>query len=151
VATYTERVSEVMYPLVSEYTDLFGSGITRSTWVSMENYHRGWFYLNVGSIGTDYTLDVYLQEALNAGGLGGKTISGKAITQLTGADDDSLVCIELRTEEMDVTNGFSFVAVVMDIRFAAQNGTGVYLAWSLFGCQPRDAATPTTNWTEIVG
>jgi len=151
MATYTERVSEVMYPLLTEYTDLFGSAITRSAWVSMENYHRGWLYLNVGSIGTDYTLDVYLQEALTVGGLGGKTILGKAITQLTGADDDSLICIELRTEEMDVSNSFDFVAVVMDIRFGAQNGTGVYLAWSFFGVEPRQAPVPTTNWTEIVG
>jgi hypothetical protein len=148
---YTERVSEVMYPLVSEYADLFGSGITRSAWVSMENYHRGWLYLNVGSVGTDYTLDVYLQQATTVGGLGGKAITGKAITQLDTNDDDSLICIELQTEEMDVSNNFDFVAVVMDIRYSAQNGTGVELAWTFFGCVPRYAATPTTNWQEIVG
>lgn len=148
---YTERVSEVMYPLVSEYTDLFGSAITRSAWVSMESYHRGWLLINVGNVGTDYTLDIYLQEATTVGGLGGKTITGKAITQLDGTDDDSLICIELQTEEMDVANSFDFVSVVVDIRFNAVNGTGVYLGWTFFGCQPRYAAVPTTNWTEVVG
>ena len=146
MADYTARISELMYPLATEYADSLGPAVTSSAWVSMENYHRGWLYLNVGDISADTTVDCYLQQATTVGGAGGKAITGKAITQLTAGDDDSLVCIELQSEEMDVTNLFDFVRVVLHI-----NGSTAEVAYSFFGCQPRYAAVPTTNWTEIVG
>ena len=145
MATYTERVSEVMYPLLTEYADSL-TGWISSAWVSMEAYHRGWLYLNVGDISADTTIDLYLQQATTVGGLGGKAITGKSITQLTAGDDDVICCIELQTEEMDVSNSFDFVNVVVHI-----NGSTAEIAWSFFGCEPRYAATPTTNWQEIVG
>ena len=145
MAGYTERVSEVIYPLVGEHPDAL-TGWISSAWVSMEAYHRGWLYLTVGDITADTTVDLYLQQATTVGGLGGKAISGKAITQLTAGDDDVECCIELRTEEMDVTGGFDFVNVVVHI-----NGSTAEIAWAFFGCQPRFAATPTTNWQEVVG
>lgn len=145
MAGYTERVSEVMYPLLIEYSDAL-TGIQASAWISMENYHRGWLVLNVGDIQDDVTVDLYLQQATTVGGLAGKAITGKSITQLSTGDDDSLCCIELQTEEMDVSNAFDFVRVICHI-----NGGNAELGWVFFGCQPRFAPTPTTNWTEIVG
>jgi len=145
MATYTERRSEVMYPLLHEHADSL-TGWISSAWISMEAYHRGWLVLNVGDIAADTTVDLYLQQATTVGGLGGKAITGKAITQLTAGDDDVLCCIELQTEEMDVSNQFDFVNVVVHI-----NNSTAEIAWIFYGCEPRYAATPTTNWQEIVG
>jgi hypothetical protein len=145
MAGYTERISEVMYPLLHEHSDSL-TGWISSAWVSMESYHRGWLVLNVGDIQADTTIDLYLQQATTAAGLAGKAITGKAITQLTAGDDDVLCCIELQTEEMDVSNSFDFVNVVVHI-----NGSTAEISWIFYGCQPRYAATPTTNWQEVVG
>jgi hypothetical protein len=147
MATYTERMSEIMYPLLAEYPDSRASGWISSTWVSLEAYHRAWLCLDVGDIPADTTVDLYLQQATTVGGLGGKAITGKAITQLGAGDDDVLCCIELQTEEMDVANNFDFIRVVCHIN----GGQATEFSWILYGCQPRYAPVPTTNWQEIVG
>ena len=144
MATYTERVSEVMYPLLTEYADSL-TGWISSAWVSMEAYHRGWLYLNVGDISADTTIDLYLQQATTVGGLGGKAITGKSITQLTAGDDDVICCIELQTEELDVTGGFDYVQVRTVVA-----GAAVEYGYILYGIVPRFAPTGTTNWTEVV-
>jgi len=141
---YTERVSEVMYPLLHLHP-VSTNGLARSEWVSMQDYHRGWLLINVGVI-TDATVDVKLMQATTTAGLGGKDITGKAITQLVNTDDNVLCCIELQTEEMDVSNLFDCVAVEYQI-----NGSSALISWEFFGVIPRYAATPTTNWQEIVG
>lgn len=146
--SYTERISEDMAPLVSYNADSLGAGTTTSTYVDMENYHRGWLYLNVGDMQAGATLDVALLQATSAAGAGSKAITGKSITQLTqaGGDGDDLLCIELQSEELDVDGGFKFVAVQVVVANA-----NVELAWTFFGTRSRYKAVPTTNWTEVVG
>ena len=78
---------------------------------------------------------------------GVKAITGKAATQLTqaGGDGNELVCIELRTEELDIANGFEHVSVRVTIANA-----NVEYAVVLFGAVPRYLPVATTNWSEIV-
>jgi hypothetical protein len=145
---YTERFSEILYPLAIEYADSLGPAATASAYVSLQNYHRAWLVINVGAIAGGGTLDAILQQATDTAGGGVKPIAGKAITQLTqaGGDGDDLVCIELRTEELDVQNGFDCVRFLITTGAAAAEYSAV-----LYGGVTRYAPVPTTNWTEIIG
>jgi len=143
---YTNRVSEEMYPLTTQYADGRGFGTHYSEWVSLQDYHRAWLFVCLGDISIG-TMNVGLQQAQDATGTGVKAITGKTITQLNAADGSDLVCIELQTEELDVDNGFEHV------RFYVTLGTvGVSAIYSatLFGICSRFKPIPTTNWTEIV-
>jgi hypothetical protein len=114
----------------------------------MENYHRAWLLLNLGTMGAAATVDADIRQAQDVAGTGAKAIAGKAITQLTqaGGDANSLVCIELQTEELDVDNGFEFIQFRVTIAVA----DCVYGA-ELFGTISRYKPVPVTNWAEIVG
>lgn len=146
--TYTNRVSEDMSPLAIHYSQTRQVAAHVSAWVNMENYHRAWLLLNLGTMGVNATVDAILQQAQDAAGAGVVAIAGKAIAQLTqaGGDANSLVCIELQTEELDVDNGFEFIRFVVTIAVA----DCVYGA-ELFGTCSRYKPVPITNWAEIVG
>lgn len=146
---YTERFSEILYPLAIEYADSLGPAATASAYVSLRDYHRAWLVINVGDMGQAATLDAVIQQATSTAGAGVKALTpAKAITQLTqaGGDGNDLVCVELRTEELDVDGGFDC------IRFVITTGVGaVEYSAVLYGGVTRYAPTPTTNWTEVVG
>ena len=145
MSQYTERFTEVHEPLLVEYADSRGPVNFQSAWADFENYHRGFFELNVGEMQAGSTLDVALWEAQDNLGTGAQAITGKAITQLTqaGGDGDDLVGIELRGEEM--TPGYKFVQVRMTIANAATE-----VGYVLYGTVTRYAYVPTTAWTEII-
>ena len=146
-SAYTERWTEVCYPLAIEYSDDLGPAATASAYVSFANYHRGILIINVGDMGQTATLDALLQQATTTAGAGVKAITGKAITQLTqaGGDGNDLVAIEFRTEELDVANGFDCVRFVITTGVAA-----VEYGAMLLGIVSRFDPVPTTNWTEII-
>lgn len=143
--SYTQRVSEGMYPLTAHDPRTRQVATHVSAWVLARDYHRLWFYLQVGDMGGSSTLNAKLQQASAADGTGVKDITGKAITQLTSGVDEK-ACIELQTEELDVNGGFEYV------RFSVTIGVAdcVYSA-TLFGVESRYQPVPTTNWTQIVG
>ncbi len=145
---YTSRFSEEWYPLVHEPADSFAAGTSTSSYVSLSGYHRAILVLSVGEMQANATLDASIVQATDTSGTGSKAITGKAITQLSqaGGDGDDLVCIELRTEELDVDNGFDCIAVTVTVGTAA-----VEYSYVLFGGISRTRPVPTTNWTEIVG
>jgi hypothetical protein len=145
--SYTNQVSEVMYPLATHHPLTRQSATHVSNWVSLANYHRAWFFLDAGVFGQGTTVNAGLQQATSVAGAGAKAIAGKTITVLTkaGADDNSLDCIELQTEELDVDGRFEFVRFYVTIA-----GGDVGYSATLFGVEPRFAPVPTTNWNEIV-
>jgi len=146
---YTNRVSEDMYPLVSEYADSITAAAHTSAYVSLASYHRAWLYLNIGEMQAASTLDVSFLQATDTAGTGSKAfVPAKAITQLTQAagDGNQLVCVEIQTSELDVDGAFDCIAVLLTAGVDT-----IELAWSLFGCVTRFKETPTTNWEEIVG
>jgi hypothetical protein len=148
MAEFTERFTEVWYPLASENSDIYTPGTTNGTWVSLANYHRAVLVIIVGDMVATSTLDAGIQQATDTAGTGAAAIAGKTITQLTaaGGDGNDLVAIELRTEELNVTGGFDCV------RYYVTVGTAnVELGCTLYGGVPRFQPTATTNWTEIVG
>jgi len=147
MSNFTEQISEVMYPLVYDNADSHAAAVYTSAYVSLANYHRAWLVLDVGDMVATSTLDVVIRQATTTAGAGVKAITGKAITQLTaaGGDGNDLVCIELRTEELDVTGGFDCVCVRVTVGTAA-----VEYGYILYGCITRFEPVPTANWTERI-
>ena len=60
-------------------------------------------------------------------------------------DGDDLVAIEVRTEELDVTNNFDCIQVRVEI-----GGAAVELSYILYGIVPRFAPVGVTNWAEVI-
>lgn len=147
MAGYTERFTEVHYPLDADYADSFAIGTHTSAYVSLQNYHRAVFVINCGDIAAGGFLDARVLQATTTAGAGAKAISGKAITRLTqaGGDGDDIVAIELQTEELDVTGLFDCVALEMTVGSAA-----IEFSYIIYGLEPRYPPTGTTNWQEVV-
>jgi hypothetical protein len=116
-------------------------------WVLMSRYHRAFCKVKVGAMGSSATLIVKLQEAQDASGTGAQDITGKVTTALTqaGSDANSVVGIELQTEELDVNDGFEYVRFVVTIAVA----DCLYDA-ELWGIEPRYAPVSTTIFDEII-
>jgi len=144
---YTHRFTEV-YELFGASTAVFAPGAHATmAYRPMGNHQRGVAIFVVGEIGGGGTVDIQLWQAQDALGTNAKVIAGKAITQLTqaGGDSFSVVAIELRTEEMDVDGGFSYLGGILTVGVANVEMTLIGLG----GCS-NYVPVATTNWAEIV-
>lgn len=93
-----------------------------SEWVDMSHYRQVAFIVSVGA--TDTTVDAKLQYATDDQGTGADDISGKAVTQLTGAaGDNKQVVIEIAAEEMPASSGYCALVVI-----AGSGSTGAVLS-----------------------
>lgn len=102
-------------------------GAVSTGWVSMATLGSILATLYVGAIAATGTLDAKLEQATDAAGTGAKDITGKAITQLTDADDNKQVQINCRCEELDVANAFTHVRLTVTAAVAASLvAAGVY-------------------------
>ena len=102
--------------------------------------------INTGVMGASGTLDAKLQQATDNAGTGAKDITGKAITQVVKASgDNKQVLINLKGQELDVTNGFRYVRLSMTIGTAASI-VGAYL----LGCMPRFGPASALNQAATV-
>ena len=73
--SYTERFSEVHYPLVAVVPAVYAPGAaTNSTYVSLANYHRAVLVVHCGTITATGTLDIQLRQASTSAGAGVKGI-----------------------------------------------------------------------------
>ena len=144
---WTNRFTEGAAVLAYDQPYQRNAGTRNSSYVSMMNYHRAVLLLAVGSMANLATLDVAIRQATSTAGASNKAITSKAITQLTQAsgDGDDLLAIELRTEELDVENGFDCINVR-----ATVGVSNVVYGWWLLGLSPRFPPVSTTNFAEIV-
>lgn len=144
---YTNRFTEV-HELLGADADEYVPGVyTVQTYRSMGNHQRGIILLHVGDMAQGATVDLQLWQATTAAAADAKVIPGKYITQLTqaGGDAGSTVCIELRTEEMDVDGGFSYLGAVLTVA-VGNCDIGIF---GFGGCS-NYSPVATTAWTEIV-
>ena len=144
---YTHKFTEV-HELTGYAVDNVAVGVyTTLLYRSMANHQRGVAIIIVGDMGAGSTVDFALMQATDNVGTGAKAIAGKAITQLTQAGGDGNDCciIELRTEELDVDNGFAFVGGILTVAGAASDIAVIGLSGA-----SNYTPVPVTNWTEIV-
>jgi hypothetical protein len=105
-----------------------------SDWVNTEYFHEYLAVVHVGTLATSATVDAAVVQASSATGASSKAITGKSITQLTegGTDSDKQALINIRTDELDVANGFSFIRLEMTVGTASADSGGV-----IWGTEPR--------------
>lgn len=117
-----------------------------SAWVPVANFHSIAALLQTGVLGTSATIDAKLRQATDASGTNAKDITGKAITQIVKASgDNKQATIEVRGEELDVTNGFAYVALSVTVGTAAS-----IFGASIFGVNPRYAPASALNQAAVV-
>ncbi|MCU0515229.1 MAG: hypothetical protein MUE40_21965 [Anaerolineae bacterium] len=126
LALFTEK-NEVLAKI-----DPASYGTAQNTgWASLSTHGRAVAVMQVGLIAATGTLDFKLQQAKDSGGTGAKDIPGKAITQLADAADNVVRVIEIKTDEMDVSGGFTHIRAVATPATAAS-----LLSVVILGCAP---------------
>ena len=140
--------------LMTDWLELVGGihcdlqqGTYYTPWYDARQRHRLLFELDVGDIGQGGTVDFEVQQATDSAGAGAVAIAAKAITQLTqaGGDGNDYVCVNLRTEEMNVQGGFCYVRGRLDVLVASANVSVVVKA------QPLRYTPPSlAQYTEVV-
>lgn len=124
----TGKLSE-MLAILETYEPVSANGANiNMTGVNMANFDRVMFILQTGVLGTNATVDFRLQQSTAVGGTYAN-ISGKSITQLTqaGTDDNKQVVIEIKSDELDVSNAKMFVRGQIDVGTAASLVSAIVL------------------------
>ncbi|MDI9330961.1 MAG: hypothetical protein QM527_06575 [Alphaproteobacteria bacterium] len=122
------------------------TGAANTGWVPLNTHHGLLALVQTGALATGSTVDAKLQQALDTSGSGAKDVSGKAITQLSQANNGAncQALINLRPEELDVNNGFAYVRLVVTVATAAANTSA-----QLLGINPRLASAETANQAAV--
>lgn len=149
--SYTERFTEVHYPLVGATPAVYSAaGEVITSYVSLANYHRAVLMIHLGAFAAGGTVQFRLLQATDTAGTSPKGIPTTAtqdkITTVLTAADTGWVAIELRTEELDVSGGYDCVAFGYDV----DTNTVAFEA-TLYGIISRFDPVPTTNYNEIIG
>lgn len=106
-------------------------------WVSAADFGTYQALVQSGTMGSGGTIDAKLQQATDSSGSGAKDITGKAIAQIT--TDNQQETIDLRTDELDVNNGFAYIRLLVSVGTAASGGSAL-----LLGLDP--ASAPASQW-----
>ena len=113
--------------------------------ISAGNHHSLLALVQSGVLGTGATLDAKLQQATDASGTGAKDVTGKAITQIVKATgDNKQALINLRPDDLDVTNGYAYVRLSLTVAVAAS-----LTAAQLLGFNPRFAPGDASNQAAV--
>ena len=116
-----------------------------SAYVSMSDFNQVLAIVQTGTLGSSATVDFKLVQATDSSGTSSKDISGKAITQLVKAsNDDDQAVINCRSEELDVANGFDYVAMTMTVGTAASDTSAIML-----GMTPRYAPASDNDLASV--
>ncbi|MFA5053529.1 MAG: hypothetical protein WC565_05700 [Parcubacteria group bacterium] len=97
--SFTERFTE-RWQLLDTIPPSSSSAEQNTGWISMANFQRVVFILQTGAIEDTGTVDLDIEVGTTSAG--GTTATLKSITQLTTADDNKVVVVEVRGEEMNV-------------------------------------------------
>ncbi len=123
------------------------AGTVTTGWIFAGNHHNLMALLQTGTMSASSTLDAKLQQAMDSSGTSTKDISGKAITQITQAASGSnkQAIINLRTDDLDLLNGFSYVRLSITVGTAAS-----LAAAQVLGVNPRFASADGNNQAAVV-
>lgn len=120
-------------------------GTVTTGWISAGNHHTLLALVQSGVLGTGATLDAKLQQATDASGTGAKDVTGKAITQIVKATgDNKQALIDLRPDDLDITNGYAYVRLSLTVAVAAS-----LTAAQLLGFNPRFAPWDASNQAAV--
>lgn len=111
--------------------DANAAGALTSDWADASKFERMMAIIMAGTFGSSGTLAAKLQQAQDSSGTGAKDITGKAITTLTdaGTDSDKQSIINAKAEDLDVANGFQFIAIVLTTAVATGDSGAILLGF----------------------
>jgi hypothetical protein len=124
------------------------AGAATSGWVSMADFQKVLAVVQTGALGASATVDAKIQQAKDNSGTGAKDVTGSAITQITGANNQQAE-INLDAQQLDVEGGFGYVQLSVTVGTAASETAALVLGFS-----PRYAPASDSNAAsvaEIVG
>ena len=102
-----------------------------TAWVPAANFHSFSAMIQTGVLGASATVDAKLRQATDASGTGAKDITGKALVQIVKASGDNVQAfIEMRSDDLDGNNGFSFVALSLTVGVAASQVSAALLGFN---------------------
>ena len=109
--------------------DANAAGAITTAYADMSKFNQLMAIIQTGAMVAASTVDAKIVQATDAAGTGSKDVTGKAITQLTqaGTDDDKQAIINVRAEELDIDNGFSFAALTFTVAVAASDSSAIVL------------------------
>jgi len=137
---YTERLSEKLAVLGTIDPQAVGGTTTTtvsSDVVDMSAFRRVMFVLSVGTLGVGSTVDLTVYKGTATGTV---TSSHTAITQLTAADDDKQVIVEVTAEQVEPNRYVKAVIV------AADSGAGTIDGMSLVALGGECRHGPAVNY-----
>lgn len=85
-------------------------------WVNAGLFLHIMALIQTGTLGASATVDAKLQQATDSSGTGAKDVTSKAITQIVkAAGDNKQAIINLKPQELDVSNGFNYVRLSLTV------------------------------------
>ena len=125
--------------------DALGTGAATSAYVSLSDFNQVVAIVQAGALGTSATLDFKLVQATDSSGTSSKDITDKSITQFVKAsNDDDQAIINCRSDELDVDNGFDYVAMTITIGTATS-----YASCIMLGLTPRYAPASDNDLASV--
>lgn len=123
------RLAEVLSTIATLDPASQAPGIATTGWISAANHERFLATVQTGALGASATVDAKLQQATDNSGTGAKDITGKAIVQILAASgNNKQALINLRAEELDMPNNFTFFRLSVTVGTAASLVSGVVQA-----------------------
>lgn len=114
------RLAELLSALATIDPVSQGAGTITTGWLSAANHERFLATVQTGVMGASGTLDAKLQQATDGAGTAAKDITGKAIVQIVKATgDNKQALINLRAEELDMANNFTYFRLSVTVGVAA--------------------------------
>jgi hypothetical protein len=96
------------------------AGTITTGWIAASNHERFLALIQTGVMGASATLDGKLQQATDNAGTGVKDVPGKVLVQiLKAAGDNKQAEINLRADEMDIANNFTYFRLSLTVGVAA--------------------------------
>lgn len=114
----------------------------------MANVHTAEWLLAIGA--TDQTINMKLVQATSAAGADVKDVPNAAITELAGTDDNKQASIEIDPYQLDINNGFRYVAAVTAVS-GGTGTTGSLLLKALMKSKPVAKHTDVAEQVLLVG
>jgi len=140
------KISELVAVLDTIDPASVAAGTVTTGWVSVSQCERLAAIINTGTLGASATVDAKLQQASDSSGTGAKDITGKAITQIVKATgDNKQAVINLRAEELDINNAFSYVRLSITVGTAAS-----VLGANLIGMTVKNYPASVNNNADVV-
>lgn len=146
---YTQNFTEIHEPGGELYPVSRAIGVYDTGWLDMADHQRIVFLIAVGAVAQGATVDFEVRQATSVAGANATNIFPNAgyinITQLTDADSNSLLAVEVRTEQMDVDGAFHYLSGRLTV--ATNTAITTVIPLRLGTNYP---PVPVTGWTEVV-